>query len=381
MTDDIRTEIQRLFSSYQPLSNIDRQLIGRNQEDNFRSFVNSQLQNLSEEKRQRVWNEIFGWGPIHVLKERDDIYDILIQGPQQIFYEDASGMHQLDDEFASEKSYLNFVDRITSQAEILVNLKDPFGNGKVDGFRLHVAHPPITSAPTLTLRRQRTQSLTFDELSNSQFFNSEQRDWLNSTLENRGNFLVIGPTGSGKTTFLNALLGQLKETERLVVIEDTDEIKLSHPLSTKLLSREICPNTLTSIAMSDLVKQSLRMRPDRLVIGEVRGPEAKDLLLALATGHSGSMGTLHASSAHQALLRLEMLVQMGAPQWSLYSIRQLIHMSLDYLIVLKEDRQQKGILEIAKLSSLESFGILLENVFPPSSTQARQPTVWPLSRQ
>lgn len=192
--------------------------------------------------------------------------------------------------------------------------------------------------------------------------NQQQATCVEEILTSRKNFLIIGPTGSGKTSFLNTLINEVPSQQRLVVIEDTDEIRSHHPLVCKLLSRELCPVTLTPYYMEDLLKQALRMRPDRIIIGEVRGKEAKDLLQALATGHSGSLGTLHAESAQQALLRLEMLIQMGAPQWSLQSIRQLIQMSLDYLIVLKEDRQNKGIKEICKIGSLESFGLLLERL-------------------
>ncbi len=189
-----------------------------------------------------------------------------------------------------------------------------------------------------------------------------QQLWFKKLLEDQFNFLIIGPTGSGKTTFLNSLIHEISQDQRLIIIEDTDEIQIQNPLSSKLLARELCPSSLTPVTMSDLVKQSLRMRPDRLVVGEVRSSEAKDLLQALATGHRGSMGTLHAQSAKQALLRLEMLIQMGAPQWSLHSIRQLIQMSLDYLIVLKDNRLQKGIMEVCKITSHEKFGLLLQKV-------------------
>ena len=146
------------------------------------------------------------------------------------------------------------------------------------------------------------------------------------------------------------------------MIEDTEELHLPNQASTKLLSRPQLSAQLPAVDLGELVKQSLRMRPQRLVVGEVRGAEAKDLLMALATGHQGSWGTLHAVDARQALLRLEMLIQLGAPQWSLPAIRQLLHLSVDAIVVCgiaNEKRQLEGIFKVA---SLESFGFLLEQL-------------------
>jgi pilus assembly protein CpaF len=164
---------------------------------------------------------------------------------------------------------------------------------------------------------------------------------------------------------LNSLLDLLPENERVVVIEDSSEIALSNKASMKLLTREDPHGILPAIDQTQLVKRSLRLRPDRIVMGEVRGSEAKDFLMAMATGHSGSFGTLHAQDANQALIRLEMLIQMGAPQWSLTAIRRLIQLSLDYIIITGRattgERQLKG---VYRLCSLEDQGFLVEQVDP-----------------
>ena len=181
-------------------------------------------------------------------------------------------------------------------------------------------------------------------------------------IERRKNILFLGPTGCGKTTVLGACLKELASSERVVILEDTDELPRPNTASSKLLTRPQQGSTLPEVTLSDLVRQSLRMRPFRLVMGEVRGAEAKDLLLALATGHSGSMGTIHSADARQALLRLEMLVQLGAPQWSLQAIRQLIHLSVEALVVCGYEGGQRRLHGLFQVAALESIGFLLEPI-------------------
>lgn len=361
MINKLKPLVEKIYQDYAPLNNLDKSLLQRNPEQSFRRFLEKHGKDLSEKEFKRLEDELFDWGPLVDLIDQDDIFDILIQGPDHIYVESSKGLSKWPDQFLSQRSFDNFKELLLKESKLLINQRDPFGNGKARGFRVHIVTPPISKQTTITLRKHRKYRLSFEKLFETGFCNPDEKELIQNILNSHKNFLVVGPTGSGKTTFLNSLIGELPEHERLVVIEDTDEIQSGNPLHAKLLAREICPETLKPVLMEDLVKQSLRMRPDRLVVGEVRGQEAKDLLQALATGHTGSMGTLHAHSARQALLRLEMLIQMGAPQWSLHSIRQLINMSLDYLIVLSNDRMNKGIKEISKIAGVEEFGILLED--------------------
>ncbi|MEO0335064.1 MAG: CpaF/VirB11 family protein, partial [Pseudomonadota bacterium] len=188
-----------------------------------------------------------------------------------------------------------------------------------------------------------------------------QREHIESLVNNLASCLIVGPTGSGKTTLLNAILQKVPAKERIVILEDTDELASPHENSVKLLTRIDDSSQLRNFDLGDLLRESLRMRPDRIVVGEVRGQEAKELLLALSTGHSGFFGTLHASSAQEALWRLEMLVQMGAPQWAKETIRRLIFSALHEILVVKRESGIRKIIEIKKLSGLESNGILLED--------------------
>ena len=187
--------------------------------------------------------------------------------------------------------------------------------------------------------------------------------FLKKIIQLQKNFLVIGSTGEGKTTVVNALLSETDSYERSLIIEDTQEIQLPNSLSIRLLTRDETQNGLCSVDQGQLVKRALRLRPDRLVMGEIRGNEAKDFIMALSTGHRGSFGTLHAKDPQQALLRLEMLIQMGAPHWKLSAIRRLLSLSLDLIIATKKDSSGQRKLEgIYRINSLEENGFLIERL-------------------
>lgn len=355
---------EKVYHDYNPLGEWDRPWVAQEQKQGLLKTMEKHLSssNFLESDHKRLYNELFQWGPIEDLIDREDIFDIIIQGPDCIWVDDCHGLRRLEDTFLHPSSFEHFVQRLCQESGIVTHQQDPFGNGQARNFRVHIAIPPLVKSITLTLRKQRTLNITWPELIQNNFFDHEQAKILEYLVTSQANFLVVGPTGSGKTTFLNSLIERIPSDQRILCLEDTDEITQNHPNICKMLSRECGPDSLRKVSLSDLVKQSLRMRPDRLIVGEVRGGEAKDLLQALATGHRGSLGTLHADHGRQALLRLEMLIQMGAPSWSLVSIRQLIQLSLDYIVVLRSERHNKGIKEICRLRSHESFGLLLEEI-------------------
>ena len=260
MNNVLKESIENIYQEYQPLASPEKGLIGLQSVNQFEKAALEMIEALPEEHQERLKAELFDWGPLVPLLEREDIFDILIQGPQEIFFESPKGMEKLDDEFLSLKSFQNFVDRILNEAGMLVNQKDPFGNGKLGKFRLHITIPPLSPQITITLRRHRTNSLSLDEIDKENYFCGESRKILENILSEKKSFLVIGPTGSGKTTLLNALLNELPSNERIVIAEDTDELKTPNSISCKLLSRTVTPPGLTPYDLGELIKQTLRMR-------------------------------------------------------------------------------------------------------------------------
>jgi pilus assembly protein CpaF len=327
------------------------------------SFIQANL-NLTDQQKLRLTDEFCDWGPLKDLIEDRTVSEILVNGPKSIWFERHGRLYAFDDHFLSDITFNNFLDRLCHKAGVQINAERPTTNGHIDNFRLHLVGPELTHGqPALSLRRQSSAAWDLSALRQMNFFSLEQQQQVERIIESHESFIVVGPTGSGKTTFLNACLKGVKPDERCVLIEDTEELHLPNNLCTRLLTRVDMHGTLPTIDQTELVKQCLRMRPDRLIIGEVRSAEAKDLLLALSTGHNGSMGTLHASSAQQALFRLEMLVQMGAPFWTAQIIRRLIGLSLKYIFVAEKTQDGQRRLEgIYMISGFEDMGLLLEKV-------------------
>ncbi len=314
----------------------------------------------------RIANELNHWGPLHELLEDENITEIMVNGPHAIWFEKGGILFQHTDYFFSELSFRNCLERICQTANTYFTKESPCADGKFLDFRLSLVAGDLTNGwPHFSLRRHPKNPWTFQKLKLSDWCNDEQLQYLQSLIRNRKNFLVVGATGTGKTTVLNAFLQLMPENERAVIIEDTSEITLPNSASMKLLTREDPQHILSAIDQAQLVKRSLRLRPDRIVMGEIRGHEAKDFLMALATGHDGSFGTLHAQNANQALIRLEMLIQMGAPHWNVQAIRRLIQLSLDHIVVIERAasgiRRLKG---IYRLCSLEDHGFLVEAALP-----------------
>ncbi|MFP5518573.1 MAG: CpaF family protein [Bdellovibrionia bacterium] len=324
-------------------------------------------QNLESNLQIRINHEFFGMGPIQDLIVDAEVTEILINGPQKISYEKFGHLHGLDDGFLSETTFRNFVDRIQELTQVYINKERPFADGHWGPFRLALVHESLTSCGfQISFRRHPENPWSFDSLHELGWASEKEILLLQNLMREKKNILVVGSTGSGKTSLLNAMLQATDKNTRSLIIEDASELKCPNSHSIKLLTRDRTSDGIYSeIDQSELVKRSLRLRPDRIVMGEIRGGEAKDFLMAIATGHRGSLASIHADDPQQALLRLEMLIQMGAPQWALSAIRRLIQLSLDYLVVVKRTPQgQRQLQGLYRLSSLEHHGFLLETVVP-----------------
>lgn len=334
------------------------------------SLIQKESQSLDSTTQNRILHEFEGWGPIQPLLEDETVTEIMVNSSNDIWFEKEGQLHSLGDSFISALTFENFLDRVYQESKTQVSIERPFADGVFKNFRIHIVAPPLSSSVLMTLRRQSRNPWNFDRLGLEGWADLDGIQLLQKWVQEKRNFLVVGETGSGKTSVLSACLQNIPQDQRTVILEDTSEIPIPNSASLKLLTRTDCHGVLPDVSLTELVRQSLRMRPDRLVVGEVRGAEAKDLLLALSTGHEGSMGTLHASSPHQALFRLEMLVQLGAPQWSLDTIRRLLKLSLYGIVLVGRDSDKKRkLISIHEISSVENNGLLTDCIYQNTTYQ------------
>lgn len=318
----------------------------------------------------RIRAELFGFGLLDRIGSDESISEILFLGPDETWIERSGQLSRHDDCFLDKLTYRNFVARLSRDARTHTDENSPFANGRWLNFRVHVASEPVIQGlPHVALRRIRSSPWTLEILKERGLTDDVGLKSLQQLVVEKSNVLVIGGTGSGKTSVLSACLREVNDTERVVILEDTDELPLPTKASTKLISKPARSDDDREFTLGDLLKQSLRMRPDRIVMGEVRGSEAKDLLMAFATGHQGCWGTLHAANPREALLRLEMLVQMGAPQWTASTVRSLIHASVDAIVVIAKDSNGERRLEsIHRVASLEDIGFCFSAVYSRYAT-------------
>ncbi|MBN8539575.1 MAG: CpaF family protein [Deltaproteobacteria bacterium] len=356
--------------------------INRDRDVALETCIDKATLHLSEITKRRVLEELFEFGPLHSAIGDDDVTEILILSPEVIWLERKGKLIPHSDRFLNHTTFRSFVHRLTREARTNTDETQPFANGRWRDFRVHVAGLPIVSeTPNITLRRIRNKKWSLDELRELGWVDDSGRKLLEKIVDEKSNVLVVGATGAGKTSALSACLNATGSNERILLIEDTDEIAIPNAVSTKLLSKPARVAGDTEFGLGDLLKHCLRMRPDRIVMGEVRGGEAKDLLMAFATGHRGCWGTLHAATPREALLRLEMLVQMGAPQWTTHTVRSLIHSSIDFIVVAEKDEDGKRRLgSIHQVASLEDIGFCFSTLYRHGSnlTYARTSTKLPL---
>lgn len=364
---DYKALVSFIQKGLDEFSNEDYQ-IGKSSQNNYSDKLKIRMEEIlkdsSEETKKRLRAEFFGWGPLENLVTDPEICEIMVNGPESIWFEKKGQLQKYQDSFLSAVTYRNIFDLIAQTAQVHPTAEFPIVDGQTGPFRLNMVRSELhPGGDILSLRRHPENPWTLNQLLQSQWCTESEKTLIQSWIHEGKNFLVIGPTSSGKTSVLNACLCETASSERSVILEDSSEIKIPNDVSLKLLTRKDSQGLLSEVTLMDLLKTALRLRPDRLVIGEMRGAEAKDFLMALSSGHRGSLGTLHAEEPAQALLRLEMLVQLGAPQWNLTAIRRLIHMSLDGILVTGRDTQgHRKFKGLYALASLEDSGFTLDKL-------------------
>jgi pilus assembly protein CpaF len=319
-----------------------------------------------EDLLEDICNDVLGLGPLEPLLARDEISDIMVNGATKTYIEVGGKVQQTTVRFRDNTQLMNICQRIVSQVGRRVDESSPICDARLpDGSRVNVIAPPLAiDGPALTIRKFKKDKLTLDQLVRYGTVTPEGATILQIIAHSRCNVLVSGGTGSGKTTLLNCLTRYIENSERVITCEDAAELQLQQPHVVRLETRPPNIEGEGEITMRDLVKNCLRMRPERIIVGEVRGPEAFDLLQAMNTGHDGSMGTLHANSPREALSRLESMITMGGFQLPSKTLREMISTSID--VVIQAARLRDGsrkITHITEVVGTEGDVIITQDIF------------------
>jgi pilus assembly protein CpaF len=312
-----------------------------------------------------ICNDVLGYGPLEPLLARDEIADIMVNGSGTVYIEVGGKIQKTGIRFRDNQQLLNICQRIVSQVGRRVDESSPICDARLpDGSRVNAIVPPLAiDGPALTIRKFRRDKLTLEQLVKYGSVSPEGAEILKVIGRCRVNVLISGGTGSGKTTLLNCLTRYIDDDERIVTCEDAAELQLQQPHVVRLETRPPNLEGEGQVTMRDLVRNCLRMRPERIIVGEVRGPEAFDLLQAMNTGHDGSMGTLHANMPREALSRLESMITMGGYSLPSRTLREMICGSID--IVIQAARLRDGsrrITHITEVVGMEGDVIITQDL-------------------
>ena len=312
-----------------------------------------------------ICNDVLGYGPLEPLLSRDDIADIMVNGAKQTFIEVDGKTIETNVRFRDNQQLLNICQRIVSQVGRRVDETSPICDARLpDGSRVNVIAPPLAlDGAALTIRKFKKDKLTLDQLVKFGSITPEGAQILQIIGRVRCNVVISGGTGSGKTTLLNCLTHYIDRDERIVTCEDSAELQLQQPHVVRLETRPPNIEGEGAVTMRDLVKNCLRMRPERIVVGEVRGPEVFDLLQAMNTGHDGSMGTIHANSPRECLNRMESMIAMGGYSLPSKTVKEIICGSVD--IIIQASRLRDGsrrITHITEVLGMEGDVIITQDL-------------------
>lgn len=295
---------------------------------------------LSRAQRQRivtaVLNEAFGLGPLELLVAQDDITEIMVNGPRTIYIERQGRVERSAERFTDQGQLMNVIDRIVAPLGRRVDESSPYVDARLaDGSRVNIIIPPLAlNGPLITIRKFRAEPMRVQDLLNFGSLSRQMADFLQLCVVHRKNIMISGGTGTGKTTLLNVLSDYIPADERIVTIEDSAELRLLQPHVCSLEARPANIQGQGMVTIRDLVRNALRMRPDRIVVGECRGPEALDMLQAMNTGHDGALSTVHANSTEDALRRLETLCLFSGLDLPGGAIRAQIASAIDFIVQL-----------------------------------------------
>jgi pilus assembly protein CpaF len=325
---------------------------------------------LSSNDRERlvgeVRHELFGLGPLEPLLADPTISDILVNSPHRVFIERRGKLEQTEVKFKDDEHLMRVIERIVSTVGRRIDESSPMVDARLqDGSRVNAIIPPLAlDGPVLSIRRFGAEPLRMEKLIEKEALTKDIADMFEMCVKARLNILISGGTGAGKTTLLNALSAYIQEDQRIVTIEDSAELQLQQPHVVRLETRPPNIEGKGEVTQRDLVKNALRMRPDRIVIGEVRGGEAIDMLQAMNTGHDGSLTTVHANTPRDALTRLETMIQMTGMRLSDRAMRQQITSAIS--LVIQAARLSDGtrrVTSISEVTGMEGETITMQEIF------------------
>ncbi|SCB80991.1 CpaF family protein [Gilliamella intestini] len=313
-----------------------------------------------------ICDEVIGYGPIDSLMKDESVNDILVNGPFSIYVERGGILSKTDKFFISERQLLDIARRLVNKVGKNIDEAHPLVDSRMpDGSRLNVVIPPIAiDGTSMSIRKFGTGRRTFHDLIKYGSLNEDMANFLVIAARCRMNIIVSGGTGSGKTTMLNALSGFIGEHERTITLEDAAELRLQQDHVLRMETKSGGEDGRGRVTMQDLLVNALRMRPDRIILGECRGEEAFEMLQAMNTGHNGSMSTLHANTARDALSRLESMIIMAQSELPIVAIRHYIASSVNFIIqVSRLPDGQRKVMSITEVIGLESENIVTHDVF------------------
>jgi len=313
-----------------------------------------------------VYDEVFGYGPIQVLLDDAEITEVMVNGPKQVFIERNGKLIKTNVTLENDSHVIRIIERIVQPLGRLIDPDHPTVDARLpDGSRVNAIIPPVAiDGPSITIRKFSKEKLTVEQLIEFGSMTPELADFLQACVASRLNIIISGGTGSGKTTLLNILSGFIPEEERIVTIEDAAELQLRQEHIVRLETKHAGVDGQGAVTIRDLVRNSLRMRPNRIVVGEVRGGEALDMLQAMNTGHDGSMTTLHANTPRDGLSRLETMTLMSGIDFPIRVVREQIASAVD--LIVQQSRMRDGsrkITQVTEIVGMEGDTVVMNDLF------------------
>ncbi|WP_459558220.1 CpaF family protein [Lacunimicrobium album] len=370
---ELKTRLHR-----QMVDAIDLSKAGQMPEDQLRQQLRSlaehlcslQKERLAESDREKMvtelLDEIYGFGPLQTLMTDPSISDVLVNGSDTVFIERHGLLEKTDVRFANDEHLLRFIQRLVGRAGRRIDEVNPMVDAKLpDGSRLHAVIPPLAlRGPTLSIRRFRQHAITLDDMVASGTLTRQMADFLIKCVQGRQNMILSGGTGAGKTTMLNQIGRYIPHSERVVTIEETAELQLQQKDVVGLETRIPNVEGHGAVTQRELLRNSLRMRPDRIIVGEARGPEVLDMLQAMNTGHEGSMSTLHANDTRDALSRMELMVALSGAELPPVVARRYIASAVNILMhISRLSTGERKVMRISELRGVKDNEYDMEDIF------------------